>query len=111
MSDFAWTPTFPLEERVIDKTIKSQFESGHTQTRRKWSAVLRAWTLRFNNVVAATEVAVKAFYATKGAHTSFTWTNPNDSVEYTVRFVEDSLVSVMVGYQLYDIELQLEEVR
>jgi len=51
------------------------------------------------------------FKARFGAFMSFTWTNPNDSVEYPVRFVEDSFQFSLKAYGVYDFECEFIEVK
>ena len=42
---------------------------------------------------------------------AFTWTNPNDAVEYAVRFAEDSFKYTMKAYEVYDFEFDFIEVK
>ena len=112
MSDFNFKPDFVIEETVEYKTLISEFESGVEQRRRKWENPIRKWTLRFRTRTLSEMNAVKDFFISRyGAFGSFTWTNPNDSVEYSVRFVDDSFKFDMKSYQLYDFELNLREVK
>jgi phage-related protein len=68
--------------------------------------------LRFQHRTKTEMESVRDFFMGKyGALTSFTWTNPNDSVEYTVRFVEDSFKFVLKAYQVYDFEFDFIEVK
>jgi len=112
MSDFNYTPDFTVDEAVQYKTLVSEFENGVEQRRRKWANPLRKWTLRFRHRTLSEMNDIRDFFMGKyGALTSFTWTNPNDSVEYTVRFVEDSFKFVLRAYQIYDFELDFIEVK
>ncbi len=112
MSDFTFTPDFVVDENVQYKTIVSEFENGTEQRRRKWSTPLRKWSLKFHNKTQSELNAIKSFFTSKyGAYASFTWTNPNDGVEYVVRFVEDSFKFALKAYQMYDVEFDLTEVR
>jgi len=55
---------------------------------------------------------VRDFFKGKaGAFMGFTWTNPNDSAEYTVRFVEDSFKFSRKAYGVYDFEFDFIEVK
>lgn len=112
MSDFNYTPDFTVDEAVQYKTLVSEFENGVEQRRRKWANPLRKWTLRFGHRTLSEMNDIRNFFMGKyGSLTSFTWTNPNDSVEYTVRFVEDSFKFVLRAYQIYDFELDFIEVK
>jgi len=112
MSDFSWLPDFLIDEAVEYKTLVSEFENGAEQRRRKWQNPLSKWTLRFNNRTLSEMQAVRNFFKSKfGALMSFTWTNPNDAVEYTVRFVEDSFQFSRKAYGVYDFEFEFIEVK
>lgn len=112
MSDFNFKPDFVIEETVEYKTLVSEFENGAQQRRRKWESPIRNWTLRFRTRTLPEMNAVRDFFISKyGSFAGFTWTNPNDSVEYTVRFSDDSFKFSMKSYQLYDFELNLQEVK
>ena len=112
MSDFTFTPDFVVDENVQYKTLVSEFENGTEQRRRKWSTPLRKWSLRFHNRTQSELNAIKSFFISKyGSLRAFTWTNPNDGVEYVVRFVEDSFKFSLKAYHLYDLEFDLIEVR
>lgn len=112
MSDFNYNPDFVVDETVQYKTLISEFENGVEQRRRKWANPLRKWTLRFQQRTKTEMENIRDFFMGKyGALTSFTWTNPNDSVEYTVRFVEDSFKFSLKAYQIYDFEFDFIEVK
>ncbi len=112
MSDFSWLPDFLIDEAVEYKTLVSEFENGAEQRRRKWQNPLSKWTRRFNNRTLSEMQAVRNFFKSKfGALMSFTWTNPNDAVEYTVRFVEDSFQFSRKAYGVYDFEFEFIEVK
>jgi len=112
MSEFTFVPDFTVDESVAFKTIVSEFENGAEQRRRKWATPQRRWSLRFKSKTQAELNAVKSFFLAKyGALIAFTWTNPNDGVEYTVRFVDDSFKFTLKDYQIYDFEFDLIEVK
>lgn len=112
MSDFNYNPDYVLDEVVEYKTLVSEFENGAQQRRRKWSNPLRKWTLRFRNRTLSEMNNIRDFFMNKyGSFDSFTWTNPNDSVEYTVRFAEDSFKFSLKDYQVYDFEFDFVEVK
>ena len=112
MSDFSYLPDFVFEETLEYKTLVSEFESGVEQRRRKWAAPLRKWRLRFSNRTKADMELVRNFFSAKyGAFMAFTWTNPNDGAEYTVRFSDDSFKFTMKAYEVYDFEFDFIEVK
>ena len=112
MSDFNYNPDFVVDETVQYKTLISEFENGVEQRRGKWANPLRKWTLRYKHRTKTEMENVRDFFMGKyGALTAFTWTNPNDSVEYTVRFIEDSFKFALKAYQLYDFDFDFIEVK
>jgi phage-related protein len=112
MSDFTYTPDYMFDESPEWHTLISQFENGYEQRRNKWSAPIRKWRLLFKNRVTSEFEAVRDFFNGKlGAYTQFTWTNPNDSVEYNVRFDGDTMTFTNKTYGLYDYEIKFIEVR
>lgn len=105
MSDFAYTPDFTLTEEPTFKTDITEYENGVEQRRKAWASARREWKLVFKNRTLTEINLIKSFFLGKyGAFSSFTWTNPNDSTEYTVRFKQDSFVFERKGYNAYDAE-------
>jgi phage-related protein len=112
MSDLALNPDYVYDEEIQYKTLISQFENGYEQRRGKWANPLRKFTLVYNNRTTTEIGTLKTLFTTKlGALTSFTWTNPNDSVEYTVRFDADSFKFSNKAYGVYDLQFSLTQVK
>ena len=112
MADFATTPDFVFEETPKFMTLVSKFENGYEQRRNKWGSGIREFNLVFKNRTATEYETVRDFFIAKlGAYTSFTFENPNDTTEYTVRFKEDSLVLSRHSGEIYDFECTLIEVK
>lgn len=112
MADFTWEPDNNISEEPKFKTLVTTFENGVEQRRNKWDNPLRTFRLKFRTRSQSVYEAVRDFFITKkGSYSSFTWTNPADSVTYTVRFAEDGLNLVRVKYDVYDFEVTLQEVR
>jgi phage-related protein len=108
MSDFSLTCGYTIEETPTFNTLISKFENGVEQRRAKRSGSIREFNLQCKNMIQSEFVYVRDFFlAKKGALTSFTWTNPNDSAEYTVRYKEDSLKIQRTNYQIYDFSFVL----
>lgn len=111
MSDFELTPDFVLDQTNQYKTLISEFESGVEQRRAKRDDPRRKWKLVYRNRPTADKNTAKSrFDSQKGQYSSFTWTNPNDSTEYTVRFNMDEFKFRYKAYGIYDFELFLIEV-
>jgi len=111
-SDFTTSPDYVFDESIQNRTLVSEFENGTEQRRNVWNAPRRKWRLVFRNRSTSDFETVRDFYiAQKGAYDSFTWTNPNDNVEYTVRFVEDTLQFSRSAYGIYSFDFEIVEVK
>lgn len=112
MAEFNWKPDFVFEETPKFQTIVSTFENGSEQRRARWGTARREWKLQFVNKTKTEFESIRNFFiAKKGALTAFTWENINDSVEYSVRFVEDSVNFKMKSTGVYDFEFSFIEVK
>lgn len=112
MSDLSTNPDYVYEEGVTFNTLVSEFENGTEQRRPRWSSDLRKFRLVYKNRPSSDFSTIKSLFETKkGRYTAFTWTNPNDSVEYTVRFDSDEITFENVTYGIYNFEFTLKEVR
>ena len=110
MSDFTYTPDFVYVEKTSWNTLISKFENGVEQRRKKRSSQDRVFTLSYKTRPASDMSNIKSFFDSKsGAFAAFTWTNLNDSVEYNVRFLEDSFESSLVAPGKYDFSFQFVE--
>lgn len=71
-----------------DPTIRSQSEGGYVKSRARFTRIARKWTVKYDWVTKANKNTIKAFEAARyGGSANFTWTNPEDSTDYTVRFL------------------------
>ena len=71
-----------------DPTIRSQSEGGYVTSRARFTRISRAWTVKYEWMTKVNKTTIKAFEdARVGGSESFTWTNPADSANYTVRFL------------------------
>jgi phage-related protein len=111
VADFTLAPDFVFEEKPQYNTLITNFENGVEQRRPTRSTAIREWTLQYRNRSSADmQTVLDLFNSKKGAYTAFDWTNPEDSVDYTVRFKEDSLTKTMKHYGIYDFQFVLVEV-
>ena len=112
MSDFSTAPDYPVQEQVNFNTLVSKMENGYEQRRAKWPNGIRKFTLSFSNRPASEFQTIRDFYIAKlGEYSTFTWTNPNDSVEYTVRFDEGGFKADRISYDAYNIQCTFIEVK
>ena len=102
----------PFSEEVLSNILISEYENGTEQRRDKWGKTKRKFTMTFK-VKTNTEVqAIRDFFITQsGPLTTFSFTNPIDSVVYTVRFVDNSIIVERQHHSVYNIiKVQLVEV-
>lgn len=91
MADFTLTPDYTFSLTPTYDTLIAKFENGVEQRRPRRSGVIRQWTLQYRNRSSSDYQTVRNFYDSKlGSYASFTWTNPDDWNDYTVRFKDDS---------------------
>lgn len=111
MADFSYTPDNSFEEEIGYKVLVSEFENQVEQRRLKNTSPRRKFHLTFLNRTQTEMENIRDFFTGKyGTYTSFTYDNPIDSVEYTVRFAENSLKITRKAYQIYDLECTFIEV-
>ena len=112
MADFTTLPDYVFEEEPKFNTLISKFENGFEQRRSKWSASLRRWRLVYKNRTNADFTTFRDFLLNKkGAFSSFTWDNPNDSVTYNVRYETDTINFRRKDFGIYDFDFVFLEVR
>jgi phage-related protein len=111
-SDWTIAPDYTLPETIKYATLVSEFENNVEQRRTKVANPIRMWELTFNNRTKSEVDTVKTFIGTKsGRYSTFTWTNPNDSTEYTVRLGDDAFQCELVAYQVFNYKLTFVEVK
>ena len=111
MADLEHKPDFAFPKRTKYVTFVSEFENGSEQRRSRRENALKEWTLRYRNQSQDVVDDIQDLFDTKkGSFATFSWLNPNDSVEYTVRFKEDVFEPTLIAYGLYDFEFSLVQV-
>lgn len=115
MFTFSTNPTYVFEEEINFKTTIVTYEDG-TEQRHSRGTPRRTFTLRFLAVDSTTRDTIHNFHqSVYGAHATFSWQNPLDSVSYNVRFINDTLDEENIGYNstdghIFNIEVQFIEV-
>jgi phage-related protein len=94
---------------------RTELEGGYVATRAKHTrAPRKTWSCGFTFISNADKGALETFWDTvKGGSVAFDWTNPQDSIVYTVRFKGDPLKFSYVGRgtaQYWDVTFDLEQV-
>jgi len=98
---------------AVDPAIRSQSEGGYTASRARFKRITRKWTVKYDWVSQANKNTFRAFEdARLGGADSFTWTNPENSTAYTVRFLEPVVYTPQsnANFLWWTIEFTLEQV-
>jgi len=98
---------------ATDPAIRSQSEGGYVTSRARFTRVARKWTVRYEWMTKANKNTIKTFEdARRAGADSFTWTNPEDSASYTVRFMEPVRYTAHphVNWLWWTVEFVLEQV-
>ena len=112
MADFTYVADRVVEEEIQFDTLISEAENGYEQRRYRRQSSLRRFKLYFDNRVGSEMEDVRDFFISKkGAYSDFTWENPNDSTEYTVRFEDDTLKMKRIAFNIYSFQIAFREVR
>lgn len=74
---------------IADSTISVTTDANYKRTRPRTTRMIRSWTFAYNALTDEKYDALVAFFETVGKFQSFTFTNPIDDKDYTVRFTSD----------------------
>jgi phage-related protein len=112
MADFtSYERNYPFTEKIEYNVLVSQFENWSEQRRVKCANPRRMFVITFYPKTLTEATAIKNFFiAREGAYDSFTFTNPMDSTEYTVRFMENSFAMERTAYNTVRMQVTLIEV-
>ncbi len=85
-------PDYVFSTKISFQTLVNRMENGVEQRRPQRSREIDGFTLNYKNRrYADMNTIVSLFRSCMGQYLSFTFTNPEDSNTYTVRFVSDDL--------------------
>ena len=109
--EFHWSSSYVYTEETGCKTNIIPYESGKEIRFGKSTFVRRTWSLNFTAVNETEKDDMLAFFKFHhGAHNTFLWTNPIDSIQYVARFIGDSFAYQRVTDDVYNISVKLFEV-
>lgn len=100
-------------EKAHDPTIRSESDGGYVKSRARFTRLPEKWNICYTWLSQANKNTIKDFEEARliGSE-SFTWTNPEDGISYTVRFL--GLVRytphASTNYLWWTVEFELEEV-
>ena len=100
------------EEGVAtDPTIRSQFEGGYVQTRARFTRIPNKFSVHYGVLSTSDKDLLRAFEKTvKVGSDIFSWTNPENSVIYEVRFLSPIKYIPHSNSLWWDVSFTLEEV-
>lgn len=102
----------PLQEGLKVSTITSEFDSGHSQRRRK-SLPKRTFQLTYPVLTFDQYKTIRDFFLTVTNVSEFSWTHPVEKVTLNVKFSMDTFSGENFAYgkvPLYKLQLALEQV-
>ena len=94
-------------------TIRSPKDAGYIQTRSRFTRYPRQFHIVYTGLTTADKNLILAHEEERGVGgASFTWTNPADSVSYTVRFIAPVNYKTweQTNYTRWVVSFDLEEV-
>jgi phage-related protein len=111
----AHTPTVGELESTLafDPTIRSQFESGYTATRARFTRMTRRWTVKYTGATRTGKELIRAFEETcRAGSLLFQWTDPESGTIYNARFLEPVTYTPWANshYLYWDISFTIEQV-
>lgn len=102
-------PTYTTGGETYKPQIRTEFEGGYVQSRARATRSIRRWTLVWNAMTEADFATLEAaFIADIG--TTFSWTEPVTSTNYTVRYSTDSLQWSHVNKGVRSVQIGLETI-
>lgn len=102
-------PDAVFSQEIKYNTIITGATYGKERRRNKWPNPKRGFVLQYKNISGTVADSITSFYNERGNYQSFNWTNPIDSTEYRVRFVEESIKREYIGDDRYNIQFNLTE--
>jgi len=112
METFNFTPQKTYEYGTKWKTNVSTFGEGKEQRRKKYSLPIRIFHWEAPTCPTGDAANIQDFFNARfGSYEAFYWTNPIDSIIYTVRFVEDSLKIEYINFNIRKVSFDLQTVK
>lgn len=102
-------PDYGLEEQTHKPQVRTEFESGHVQSRARATRERRRWRMSWQTLPDAEYQALAQFF-TDNQGGSFAWTHPRTGQVFTARFSGDSLSARAAGPGYWQASLEIEEV-
>jgi hypothetical protein len=101
-------PKHPLHEELLIPQIRTEFEAGYVQSRRRGTRERRKWALEWDVLTNAQRITLQSFFIARQGST-FAWTHPVTLVSYTVRFSDDAVKMSFNVNQRWSATVVIEE--
>ena len=102
-------PNMPFKETINKPALRKSYDGGYEQSRPKYTRSTKTFELNYKALNETDADTLSSFFETYQGD-SFLFVHPATSVEYTVRFKNDSLAFDYVGPALKSTTVTLEEV-
>jgi hypothetical protein len=102
-------PSYMTRGEVYLPVVRTEFEGGYVQSRKRFSREREKWVLHWLNMEEAHFQLLKSAFITDQGN-SFPWTEPVTSASHSVKYSEDSLKwsHVEKGYRQVSVALEEE---
>lgn len=77
------------KEKIADSVISTTTDANYKQTRPRTTKMIGSWSFSWVGLSEKDYTILKTFFKTVGRFTPFTWINPIDNQEYTVRITSE----------------------
>jgi len=99
----------PYSEKLSNnRDLLSNTEGGYVITRRRYSRARKTFSFSLPGLNASDYTTLTTFISNQGTTGNFTWTNPTNNVNYTVRFA--SIPKIVFDNSNYSASIELVEV-
>ena len=79
-------PTYPISEKLLPSSIKTQFEAGYLLARSRFSRDRYMFQLNYKNLSQTDKTNLENHMKAMKDVDTFSWTHPVTSTVYTVRY-------------------------
>jgi|GEM_PF-1964290 len=101
-----------ISEEMEDSTIESPFESGYVHTRPRFTSDRKKWNnVLYTHLTASDKVLLTNFMTeVRMSAIAFNWVNPDDNINYVVRFKPPPKITYEITSHFYQAEMGFAEV-
>ena len=108
-------PAYPIGVEQLDSVVRTPFEAGYVQTRRRYTRQPRKFTIHYPFMSATDRGTLDTHFNVEGAGgaAAFDWINPENTTTYSVRYSRPIVYSMFtkVRGEIYSsCDIELEEV-